>query len=373
MKLRNKYYYSILAIYTICTVFLAGSSCFGSSEISSTTGVLIEGDYLRTEPSEKPNTKSHWCVKGDEFNIIEESDEWFHVYLPSIDVVGYIKIASTDKYKEELKSTDVIMEVQQLLNEKGYDCGSPDGIIGARTKSAVLEYKKENKLGEDSIVNRELLETLKKDMQKEDSSDDEGSITQEDKNTFVILSEEEKDSIIQEFNGLYKEPHLKAYAADFSSLNNGVFTEYKFDNEDVGEATMYIDTPVFYHYNGKICFVNSIYSGNPEEASCIYYLQYDENGQKCILYHYNFLGQFETAFVLSEAYTEEQLIERVMKSQAMIPPAIGMTAEEVLASTWGKPQKINKTTTQWSVSEQWVYDLDRYVYLEDDVVVAIQE
>lgn len=54
-------------------------------------------------------------------------------------------------------------------------------------------------------------------------------------------------------------------------------------------------------------------------------------------------------------------------------PEIGMTEEKVLESTWGKPQKINKTTNRYGVSEQWVYGSGRYVYLDDGVVTSIQE
>ena len=55
------------------------------------------------------------------------------------------------------------------------------------------------------------------------------------------------------------------------------------------------------------------------------------------------------------------------------PPAIGMTAEEVRKSTWGEPEKINKTTYSWGVEEQWCYSGYRYIYLENDTVTAIQE
>lgn len=57
-------------------------------------------------------------------------------------------------------------------------------------------------------------------------------------------------------------------------------------------------------------------------------------------------------------------------------PYIGMTAEQVLKSTWGKPSEINKTTTQYCVYEQWVYHgyrKNQYIYLEDGIVTAIQE
>ena len=52
---------------------------------------------------------------------------------------------------------------------------------------------------------------------------------------------------------------------------------------------------------------------------------------------------------------------------------IGMTASEVLASTWGTPKDKNKTTTANGVNEQWVYSSGKYVYLKDGIVTAIQE
>jgi len=54
-------------------------------------------------------------------------------------------------------------------------------------------------------------------------------------------------------------------------------------------------------------------------------------------------------------------------------PAIGMTAQQVLDSQWGQPIKKNKTITANSVSEQWVYGDGKYIYLDNGVVVSIQE
>lgn len=54
-------------------------------------------------------------------------------------------------------------------------------------------------------------------------------------------------------------------------------------------------------------------------------------------------------------------------------PEIGMTAEEVENSSWGKPNHVNRTTTANNVSEQWVYGSGRYVYLDNGVVTAIQD
>lgn len=54
-------------------------------------------------------------------------------------------------------------------------------------------------------------------------------------------------------------------------------------------------------------------------------------------------------------------------------PTIGMTAEEVKNSLWGKPNSINRTTTADCISEQWVYSNYRYIYLDNGIVTSIQE
>lgn len=54
-------------------------------------------------------------------------------------------------------------------------------------------------------------------------------------------------------------------------------------------------------------------------------------------------------------------------------PEIGMTAQEVLDSTWGSPSKINTTKTKHGTHEQWVYSTKRYIYLDNGVVTAIQK
>jgi hypothetical protein len=59
--------------------------------------------------------------------------------------------------------------------------------------------------------------------------------------------------------------------------------------------------------------------------------------------------------------------------KSKIPPALGMTASEVRDSSWGGPDKINKTTYEFGVHEQWVYSNYRYVYFEDGIVTTIQE
>ncbi|WP_088226122.1 hypothetical protein [Desulfosporosinus sp. FKB] len=52
---------------------------------------------------------------------------------------------------------------------------------------------------------------------------------------------------------------------------------------------------------------------------------------------------------------------------------IGMTEQEVLDSSWGKPQKTNKTITAYGTTEQWVYaDGNGYLYFDNGILTAVQ-
>ena len=47
---------------------------------------------------------------------------------------------------------DAVRKLQEMLNAKGYTCGSVDGIFGSKTYAAVLAFQKANGLGADGIV-----------------------------------------------------------------------------------------------------------------------------------------------------------------------------------------------------------------------------
>lgn len=53
---------------------------------------------------------------------------------------------NTDTEKELIK------KVQEALNEKGYDCGNADGIMGKKSKQALMDFQKDNDLTIDGII-----------------------------------------------------------------------------------------------------------------------------------------------------------------------------------------------------------------------------
>lgn len=52
--------------------------------------------------------------------------------------------------------------------------------------------------------------------------------------------------------------------------------------------------------------------------------------------------------------------------------SVGMSKEQVLESSWGKPQSVNTTTTAHGVREQWVYGNRNYLYFTDGTLTSIQ-
>lgn len=53
-----------------------------------------------------------------------------------------------------------IQKIQTKLNSLGYNCGTPDGIMGAKTKEAIMKFQKANQLTADGIAGPQTLKKL---------------------------------------------------------------------------------------------------------------------------------------------------------------------------------------------------------------------
>lgn len=65
-------------------------------------------------------------------------------------------------------------------------------------------------------------------------------------------------------------------------------------------------------------------------------------------------------------------LKKIAKKKKSEGVSIGMTKEDVLASSWGKPIRINTTTNKWGVSEQWVYGGGNYLYFQNGILESIR-
>jgi hypothetical protein len=71
-----------------------------------------------------------------------------------------------------------------------------------------------------------------------------------------------------------------------------------------------------------------------------------------------------------QARAAETVQARALKKRSGV--SIGMSKQDVLDSSWGKPQMINRNINASGVSEQWVYPAGSYLYFEGDVLTTIQ-
>lgn len=99
--------------------------------------------------------------------------------------------------------------------------------------------------------------------------------------------------------------------------------------------------------NNEICIVL-------DSKKSIRFLNYDKNK--------NIITDDLGTFVKQPTYKIKEIKE----------PSIGMTKSEVENSTWGKPEKINRTETIYGIREQWCYSRYRYIYFENGIVTSIQ-
>ncbi|OIJ22027.1 hypothetical protein BKP45_04945 [Anaerobacillus alkalidiazotrophicus] len=99
----------------------------------------------------------------------------------------------------------------------------------------------------------------------------------------------------------------------------------------------------------------------------------------------SYINQFFTIEQWNELHKEERDYQKMVSVQSKRDereriveankplPKVGMTSNEVLESRWGKPEKVNRTTTANRVREQWAYPNFKYIYLEDGIVTAIKD
>jgi len=125
------------------------------------------------------------------------------------------------------------------------------------------------------------------------------------------------------------------------------------------------------------------YKDSNDELNAIYHYAsalesiHDEDDYMVYSNTHDIPSQYKDRF--TELINEEKESYKAQKEKSDVekyrdkPPVIGETKEQLKTSSWGLPNDINKTTTGDNISEQWVYGDEKYVYLDNGIVTAIQE
>ena len=70
------------------------------------------------------------------------------------------RITEDDTEKPFEITQEVVRMVQESLNDQGYDCGRPDGLIGPQTGRAIRKFREDHNLASSSEIDQELLDAL---------------------------------------------------------------------------------------------------------------------------------------------------------------------------------------------------------------------
>lgn len=122
--------------------------------------------------------KGYYCIydSSTQENIISNNNFDGSQYV-TVQDGQYLQLVrcSFDSVPEMVyEDADTIKIVQEKLNELGYECGTPDGIAGENTQNAIIQFKKDNGLDEDSKITKSVLDLLtneKADVQNINASD----------------------------------------------------------------------------------------------------------------------------------------------------------------------------------------------------------
>lgn len=57
-------------------------------------------------------------------------------------------------------SRSTVKKVQKKLNRYGYNCGTADGIMGAKTRRSLKKYQRDNGLTADGVIGKDTLKAL---------------------------------------------------------------------------------------------------------------------------------------------------------------------------------------------------------------------
>src|ERR1700761_9184376 len=58
------------------------------------------------------------------------------------------------------QGSDLVMEAQYALKDKGFDPGTMDGVLGPNTRAAIREFQRKNFLPVDGLLTRQTLAVL---------------------------------------------------------------------------------------------------------------------------------------------------------------------------------------------------------------------
>lgn len=124
--------------------------------ITSTHITTIEGNT-----SAAYGDRNGGCVKKKVYNRNDSIIDGYCIIDYEDDSFDEVNASNSSRtYLQRGDSGSAVKDLQAKLNKCGYDCGTADGIFGAKTESAVRKFQKANKLTVDALAGNDTMSVL---------------------------------------------------------------------------------------------------------------------------------------------------------------------------------------------------------------------
>lgn len=189
-------------------------------------------------------------------------------------------------------SRETVQKVQQALNDAGFDCGTPDGAAGEKTKNAIEAYQQANGLEVTGEIDDDLVESL----------------------FFPTIPKEQEETITDESQTesgtVSTEPETEIYEINANGKYDGTTDEGNFFKwYSCTKIIFYVEDDLMYEigaYNGELVF-GKLNDDMSFDTSTISYLSLDPE----VLKHYAQLAyEVFGDLVLFEKYFESNYVEK---------------------------------------------------------------
>ncbi|WP_146548753.1 hypothetical protein [Rummeliibacillus suwonensis] len=283
----------------------------------------------------------------------------FSLILTSCNESDTVRTSEASNNQEINDSTE-IKKLEKLLNQREYK-----ELLSELNNFEDTDNKKVKKLSADFLSELIKMDNYSFLYENRDTIENSMAFGDKSKKDLKNFLEDKKEELLDKMENyisqknyndleiLYKSNNIIEEDAEGSTLYHYVIY---LQNEENSENPSYeLATFVNPNYNGRL--KNDIVKAITDDS------YYAKSGVLPI-------DKMEWESIYEQHQRE---IEQELENSNRVDPAIGMTNEEVLESTWGKPQEINKTTSSYGVSEQWVYPDYKYLYFEDGILTTIQE
>lgn len=155
---------------TLLAVTLAGTISFNPAAFTSDQShtVTVSAHSGRTDSSggHRDNRNAsglgsyHYHCGGYPAHLHENGVCPYTSAADNPDSTGSVSKNTGSSSDSNTADRKTVRKVQKKLNELGYSCGTPDGIMGSKTKRALKNFQKDNGLKADGIIGKKTLKAL---------------------------------------------------------------------------------------------------------------------------------------------------------------------------------------------------------------------